>query len=115
MFVGKAQRDKGKRGEREVAEICRDFGFPATRTAQHCGKTAGKADVEGVPGLHLEVKRTETLRPWDYMDQALRDALAAGRGEMPTVVWRKNEHDWLALLRFTDLLALVKAAESEGE
>ena len=51
---GKANRNKGKKGEREFAQLLRDYGYPARRGAQYSGKT-GQADVEGFPGYHVEV------------------------------------------------------------
>ena len=54
--MGKAQREKGKRGERELAGILRDYGYNCRRGQQYCG-TSGDADVIGLPDVHIEVKR----------------------------------------------------------
>ncbi len=35
--MGKAQREKGKRGERELAGILRDYGYDTRRGQQFCG------------------------------------------------------------------------------
>ena len=36
--MGKSQRDKGKRGEQELARVFREYGFKdAHRTQQFCG------------------------------------------------------------------------------
>ena len=66
--MSKFSRDKGKRGEREVALILREHGFEARRGQQYCGAN-GDADVVGVPGLHIEVKRTEKFRMYEALDQ----------------------------------------------
>ena len=42
--MSKFSRDKGKRGEREVALILREHGFEARRGQQYCGAN-GDADV----------------------------------------------------------------------
>ena len=47
--MGKAQREKGKRGERELAGILRDYGYDTRRGQQFCGSD-GSADVVGLPG-----------------------------------------------------------------
>jgi Holliday junction resolvase len=50
-------RDKGARGEREVAAILREHGISAVRD--------GRLDSDlrhAIPGVHIEVKRTERLR-----------------------------------------------------
>ena len=69
-------KQKGKRGELEVARLFRDAGFStAERTAQYCGNNPeGAADVRGVPGIHIEVKRVEHLNIDDALDQSRRDA-----------------------------------------
>ena len=60
--TGKASKDKGKRGEREIANLLKEAGFKnAHRSAQCKGNTGDAADVEGLPGIHIEVKRVEKL------------------------------------------------------
>ena len=53
--MGRAQREKGKRGEREVAALIRDLlGYEVRRRVrQH----DGDSDLVGVPGWSIEVKR----------------------------------------------------------
>ena len=93
--MGKASREKGKRGEREWAKLCREQGYDCSRTAQYRGNTGAAGDVEGLPGIHMEVKRTESLRPWDYMSQAIYDARQSGKGALPIVAWKKNNHPFM--------------------
>lgn len=35
--MGKTQREKGKRGERELAGVFREYGYDARRGQQYCG------------------------------------------------------------------------------
>ena len=42
---GKRSRDKGKRGEREVAKIFQEAGFHARRSVQYNGRSGTAADV----------------------------------------------------------------------
>lgn len=93
--MGKMSMEKGKRGEREFASLCRNYGYNVTRSAQHCGKTAGVADVVGLPGIHVEVKNQERLNLRDAMNQAIRDSEAAGQDEIPIVAHKRNNAPWL--------------------
>lgn len=102
--MSKFSRDKGKRGEREVALILREHGFEARRGQQYCGAN-GDADVIGIPGLHIEVKRTEKFRMYEALDQARNDAR---EDELPVVFTRKNNCDWVACLRLDDFMELFK-------
>ena len=72
--MGKAQREKGKRGELELAGILREEGYDTRRGQQYCG-AAGNADVIGLPGIHIECKRVEKLNLLDAVAQAVHDAL----------------------------------------
>lgn len=46
-------REKGKRGELELAKLLRDCGFDTRRGQQYSGAN-GDADVVGLPGIHIE-------------------------------------------------------------
>ncbi len=98
-------RNKGKRGELELAAILRKYGFDARRGQQYCG-TSGDADVVGLPGCHIECKRVERLNIDDAMEQAIRDAR---EGEMPVVMHRRSRKPWLVTVGLEDFLALYKA------
>lgn len=45
-------RSKGARGEREVAGILREYGYPCRRGQQYSGAN-GDADVVGLPRTHI--------------------------------------------------------------
>lgn len=109
---GKRSRDKGKRGEREVAKILQTAGFPARRTVQYNGRTGTAADVIGVPGLHLEVKFAEQERIREWYRQAERDAHASPGEEMPVIVHRKSREPWLVTMSLEDFIKIIK---QEGE
>ena len=101
-------RRKGKVGELEVVRLCKAEGYDAHRTAQFCGNNEeGAADVIGLPGIHIEVKRVEHLNVDDALGQSRRDA-AKTDGAIPIVMHRKNgtkwkvtmdAHDWFRLYR----------------
>ena len=98
---GKAARNKGKVGEREVAKILRDHGFvDAHRTQQFSGKE-GTSDVVGIPGMHIEVKRQEKLAIEKWHEQACEDAR---EDEVPIVVFRRSGQKWRVVMDLEDFL-----------
>lgn len=94
-------RQKGKRGELEVAHILQKYGYDARRGQQYCG-TSGDADVVGLPGYHIEVKAVENLNLGKAYEQSVRDARD---GEIPVVVHKKNRQKWMITMRLEDFLA----------
>lgn len=96
-------RDKGASAEREVASIFREVGYQdAKRGQQFCG-LEGAADVVGVPGLHIEVKRRERLNIHDALTKCHGEALC---GDMPIVIHRRNGEQWIASVSLADFLRL---------
>ena len=100
-------RQKGKRGERDLAKRLQELGFEARRGQQYSG-ASGDADVVGVPGVHIECKRVEQCRMYDWMRQAERDARP---GETPVVMWRKNCEQWLVVMRLEEWVAMQRKGE----
>ena len=86
-------RAKGAKGEREIAGILRGYGYNCRRGQQYCG-ASGDADVIGLPGIHIEVKRREKLNIYDAIDQAKRDS----KDDLPAVFHRKNNCEWLVTM-----------------
>ena len=112
--MGNMQREKGKRGERELARKLREYGYECRRSQQFCGAD-GDADVIGLPGVHIECKRVEKLNLYDALAQATSDARDE---EMPTVMHRKNNHEWLVTMTLEDWIKLFRewdAANSISE
>lgn len=102
-------RAKGAGGERELAHELQKYGYAAFRTAQFCGAN-GDADVEGVPGLHIECKRVERLNIHEAMKQSRRDAREA---DVPVVIHRKNRTKWLVTLDLDEFMKLWRDAHEE--
>ena len=103
--MGKSQRDKGVRGEIEVAKILREHGYgSARRGVQHSGGP-DSPDVVGISGVHIEVKRVEKLYLYQSLKQAKEDA---GENEIPVVVHRPNRKEWVAILPFEDFITLCQ-------
>ena len=99
--LGKSARNKGKAGEREVVKILKEHGFlEARRTQQFSGKD-GTADVEGIEGVHIEVKRQEKLNIEKWHQQACEDARD---DEIPIVVFRRSGQPWRVVMDLSDFL-----------
>jgi Holliday junction resolvase len=103
--------DKGKRGEREVANILKEMGLTARRGCQYSGSPDSPDVVcEQLGDFHLEIKYVEKLNLWDAISQATRDC----GDKTPVVVSRKNGKPWVCTLFLQDFLTLaVKAPTSE--
>ena len=97
-------REKGKRGERELARILRGYGYDSRRGQQYCGAN-GDADVIGLPGINFECKRVERLNLDDAMSQAKGDCKD---GEAPVVMYRKNNAEWMVVQPLKDWIELYK-------
>ena len=66
-------KQKGARGEREFASLCKEHGFDVRRTQQYCGNTGDASDCVGLPNIHIEVKRVQALNIDKAMAQAIHD------------------------------------------
>lgn len=98
-------KDKGARGERELAEYLTEKGFPARRGQQFKGgEDSPDVICDDLSAFHLESKRTERLKLYDAMDQAKRDC----GSRIPLVIHRRNRGEWLCVLRLDDLLNIVQ-------
>lgn len=96
---------KGAEFERQLASKLRtQYGYhDCRRTAQYCGNTGDAADIVGLPGIHIEAKHQETMRLYDWMAQAVRDAKC---GRLPAVFHKKNHADILVTMRLDDWMKL---------
>lgn len=97
-------RQKGARGERELAKKLREYGYETRRGQQYSGAN-GDADVVGLPGIHIECKRVEHLNLYDAISQSRHDAKA---GEIPAVMHRKNNCEWLVTVGIDDFMRLYQ-------
>lgn len=115
---------KGKRGERELAHWLQERGFEARRGQQFCGAN-GDADVEGLPGVHIECKRVEKQAVTDWLEQSISDCFAdslkQGKPLIPVVFHRQNyDHkrplkgEWKVTMLADDFIDLYKKGMSNG-
>lgn len=102
-------RQKGAGGEREFAAVLKAHGFEARRGQQFAGG-ADSPDVvcTDLATIHFEVKRVQASKvPYEWLAQAIRD----GKTKTPVVAHRRNNADWIAILRMDDLLTLINERE----
>ncbi len=102
-------KQKGARFERQLASKLREFGYEARRTAQYCGNTGDAADLVGLPGLHIEAKHQETMRLYDWMAQAERDAKGK---RLPAVFHKKNNAPILVTMKLDDFMKIYREWEA---
>lgn len=113
-------RRKGVVGETEIAHILNGYGYE-TRRGQQFSAANGDADVVGLPGIHLEIKRVERLNIDKALEQSIRDTYAdeirQGIDLIPVVMHRSNsDHKkdstkgtWKVTLRLDDFMKLYQA------
>lgn len=87
-------RQKGARGERELANVLKEYGYDTRRGQQYSGAN-GDADVVGLPHIHIECKRVEKLNIDKAMQQSMNDAR---ENEVPVVMHRKDRQRWLVTM-----------------
>ena len=102
---GKSSQRKGAAGERELAALLREYGYPVERGGS---LSFGEVpDLTGLPGVHIECKRNERLNVPEAMAQAVRDAEKFGDGA-PTVFHRRNRSGWLVTMRLPDWMEMYQ-------
>ena len=100
-------RQKGKRGELELAHELEKWGYKTRRGQQYSG-ASGDADVIGIPGLHIECKRVEQLNLDKALEQSENDARI---GEYAVVMHRRNREKWKVTMSLEQFMALWKKWE----
>lgn len=106
--MGRAQRQKGKRGERAAAKaVSAALRVNARRGVQFKGG-ADSADIEvEIPGVHWEVKfvERESVRTW------MAQAQAECGGGVPVVLHKRSREEWLVTLPLERLYEFVQRLE----
>lgn len=97
-------RAKGIRGELELAKWLESHGISAARGQQRAGGPDSPDVIHAIPGLHIEVKRTERLDLWTGLAQAAQDC----QNRTPTLWFRRNRWQWYVCLPAEDFLGFVK-------
>jgi Holliday junction resolvase len=94
-------KQKGNRGERELAKVLSEYGYECRRGQQYNGLDG--EDVVGLDYIHIECKRVERLDLGASMYQARRDSK---KDQLPAVFHRKNREDWKVTMELKDWIHL---------
>jgi len=98
--------EKGKAGEREAAKaLVEALGISARRGQQHKGGPDSPDVLTSLEGVHIEVKRTETLSIYTALDQSKTERKPE---EVPIVLHRRNRREWVAIVALEDLQRLAE-------
>ena len=106
----KNSRAKGARGERELANLLKSYGYNTRRGQQFSGLEG--EDVVGLPGVHIECKRVERLNIYDAISQANRDSK---KNQIPAVFHRKNNCKWLVTMEFDEFMKIYREYEASND
>lgn len=105
-------KQKGKRGELELAHYLRSSGFDCHRGVQYKG-SPDSPDVVGLEGIHIECKRVERNLSLEVaLLQAKHDA---GANEIPVVMHRKNREGWKVTMDIDDWLKFYEVWRKEND
>ena len=107
--MGLKSKMKGKLGELEASKLIKEYGFEARRGQQFQGGTDSPDVVHSIPGIHIEVKRTETLNIGAALEQADRDRKVH---ERPVILHRKNRGHWVVVMFAEDFLSMMREMKS---
>lgn len=103
--MGAKSQRKGRNGELELSRILQSHGYPVEAG---CALSYGEVpDLSGLPGVHIECKRAETLRLSEWLAQSERDAQRFGDGA-PAVFFRRSRSPWCVIMKLEDWLTLYK-------
>lgn len=100
-------REKGARGERLFAKVCRDHGYQDVRRGQQYSGVEGE-DIVNLPGIHAEVKNVQRLNVREAVEQAQRDA----KDKHPVVFHKTNYAGWMAYMPIETFFELYRDWET---
>ena len=100
---GKASRDKGARGERELAELLsHELG---TIVKRKLGQARDGGDDIQIGKFRIEVKRREKLAIEQWCKQV---EAACTTDDVPVVAFRRNGEPWRAVVPMAWLIAAMR-------
>lgn len=105
--IGKRSRRRGADGERELAHALCTYGFDAHRGQQFRGG-GDSPDVIGLPGIHIECKRVQSLNVEKAMVQSRTDA--KGTDDVPVVMHRRDREKWKVTMDLDEFMKMYIAA-----
>lgn len=98
----KNSRNKGARGELELANLLTKLGYESRRGQQYSGLEGQDVVSYDFP-FHIECKRVQALNVSKAMAQSAEDA----KEKPPCVIHRKNGEQWHFTCKLTDLVKVL--------
>lgn len=98
-------RNKGAAFERKIANYFKEKGYDTHRGIQYRSGQE-EADVVGLEGVHLELKRVENLNLQKAMEQSIRDCKD---GEKPVVIHKKNRKPIMVTMLLDDWIEFYES------
>jgi len=103
--MGSMSKRKGAAGEREAAAKLNEvLGTHLHRGRQYHGGPESPDLAGDLPGIHLEVKRSERLRLYEALEQARHDASVT---QVPAVMYRANCKPWVIVVEVEQIVRLL--------
>ncbi|MCC8078628.1 MAG: hypothetical protein LIO57_00955, partial [Oscillospiraceae bacterium] len=94
----KSQR-KGRAAELELARLLQNYGYDVQAAPPL--SFGSLPDIYGLDGVHIECKRTETLRLNDWLKQSAHDSAKFADG-VPAVMHRSSRRPWCVTMLLSD-------------
>jgi len=108
--MGSMSRRKGAAGEREAAAKLNEvLGTRFHRGRQYHGGPDSPDLAGDLPGLHLEVKRCESMSLYKALAQARQDADVS---QVPAVMHRTNKKPWVIIVEVEQLIRLLDVVDA---
>jgi Holliday junction resolvase len=108
--MGAMQRNKGKAGELEIVHLLRAHGWDRAERTHDGRAQLARGDIRrGPEGVHIEVRRRETIKIWACLEDAEREA---DDHQLPVLAFRRNRSGWYAALPLEELLELLRLREA---
>ncbi len=104
-------RQKGKRGEREIVDLLKRFGFSAQRGQQFRGTSDSPDVVHNMTGFFIEVKHRQALNLYDTIEKSDGEKPA---GETSLIFHRKNQKPWLVTIHAEEFMRLMREIYHDG-
>jgi len=109
------QRDRGTKAETAVVNFLRTFGFGQHADRSPLRGVADTGDVDGLPGLVIEVKDQQRLNVPEWfreLEREVENATPAGTTPPIGVLWAKRKgfsspSKWYAVMSGDDLALLL--------
>ena len=107
------QARKGRKAERDVAAYLQTAGFPYAEPTRRSGWADDRGDIDGIPGVVVEVKDCKRFELAAWMDETEAEVANAGAVTGILVIKRRlhsSPADWYAVTRLSDWAQMAKDA-----